>query len=191
MTGAAVAAVTHESGAGGTRTRDDVDHTRRKIGLLQDLSEDQRRERRGLRGLEHDGVPCGQGGGELPCEHQQWEVPGDDLPGDTERARVRSEPGVVELVGPARVVEEPGCDEGHVDVAALLDRLAVVEALGDRELTSPLLHETGDAEQVLAPITTAHLRPGLVVCATGGGDRAIDVLIARGRDLGDAGLVGG
>ena len=71
----------------------------------------------------------------------------------TPRARgLGAEPGVVELVGPAGVVEEPGRDERHVDVAALLDRLAVVEALGDGELAGALLHEPGDAEQVLAAV---------------------------------------
>ena len=88
----------------------------------------QRRERRGLRGLQHDRVARGERRGDLPREHEQREVPRDDLRGDAERARVRAEAGVVELVGPAGVVEEPRGDEGHVDVARLLDGLAVVEA---------------------------------------------------------------
>ena len=39
-----------------------------------------------------------------------------------------AEPRVLELVGPARVVEEVRRRQRHVDVAALADRLAVVEA---------------------------------------------------------------
>ena len=68
-------------------------------------------------------------------------------------------PGVVELVGPAGVVEEPRGDERDVDVARLLDRLAVVERLGDGELAGALLHEARDAEQVLAAVAAGHLRP--------------------------------
>ena len=78
-----------------------------QVGLLADLGEQQRGERRGLRGLEHDGVARGERRRDLPGQHQQREVPRDDLPGHAERLGVRPEAGVVELVGPARVVEEP------------------------------------------------------------------------------------
>ena len=169
---------------------DDVDDPVRELGLLHDLGEQQRGQRGGLGGLQHDGVARGERRGDLPGEHEQREVPRDDLRGDAERARVRAEPGVVELVGPARVVEEPGGDERHVDVAALLDRLAVVEALGDRQLAGALLHEPRDAEQVLAAVGPAELRPGLVVGAAGGGDGGIHVFGRRGGDLGDV-LLGG
>jgi hypothetical protein len=37
-------------------------------------------------------------------------------------------------------------DERQVDVAGLLDRLAVVEGLQDGELAGALLHQPGDAE---------------------------------------------
>ena len=47
---------------------------------------------------------------------------------------VRAEAGVLELVGPAGVVEEVRRDQRDVDVARLLDRLAVVERLQHGEL---------------------------------------------------------
>ena len=46
---------------------------------------------------------------------------------------------VLELVGPARVVEEVRRGERHVDVARLLDRLAAVHRLQDRELPRAFL----------------------------------------------------
>jgi len=101
------------------------------------------------------------------------------------RPRVRAESGVVELVGPARVVEEPGRDERHVDITALLDRLAVVQALGDRELARALLHQPRDTEQVLAAIRPRHPGPGLVVGTTRGHDRLVDVGGVRARDRRD------
>ena len=158
---------------------------RRRLRAQRFGQPDQRRERRGLRRLEHDRVAGGESRRELPGEHQQWEVPRDDLPGDAESAGVRAESGVIELVRPARVVEEPRGDQRHVDVATLLDRLAVVEALGDGELAGALLHEARDAEEVLAAIAAAHLRPGLLVGATSGGDRAVDILVTGRGDLGD------
>ena len=69
------------------------------------------------------------------------------------------EAGVVELVGPARVVEEVRGRQRDVDVAALLDRLAVVDALEDGELAGALLQEAGDAEQVLAAVGAGHPAP--------------------------------
>jgi hypothetical protein len=59
---------------------------------------------------------------------------------------------VVELVGPARVVEEPGRHQRDVDVARLADRLAVVERLEHRQLAGALLQDAGDPEEVLAAL---------------------------------------
>jgi hypothetical protein len=184
------AGVTHQRGAGGTRPGDDVHDTGGQIRLLQDLGEDQRRERRRLGRLEDDRVPGGESRCDLPREHEQREVPRDHLSGDAERLRVRAEPRMIELVGPPCVVEEPRGHEGHIDVAALLDRLPVVEALRHRQFPRALLHEASDAEQVLAAVAAAHPRPGLVIGATRSGDRAIDVLVAGRGDLGDV-LLGG
>jgi hypothetical protein len=89
----------------------------------------QRRQRRGLGRLEHHGVAAGQRRGDLPGEHEQREVPRDDLADDADGSRVSRREGAAELVGPAGVVEEVRRSERHVDVAALLDRLAVVEGL--------------------------------------------------------------
>ena len=181
----------HQRRAGGAGARHDVDDAGRQVGLLQDLGEDQRRQRRRLGGLEDDGVAGRERGGDLPGEHQQREVPRDDLAGDAEGAGAGAEPGVVELVGPAGVVEEPRGDERDVDVAALLDRLAVVEALGHGELACALLHEPGDAEEVLAAVAAAHLRPGLVVGAASGGDGGVDIRLAGRGDRRDVRFVGG
>ena len=142
----------HQSRSGGSGTGDDVDDARGQVGLLQDLGEEERRERRGLGGLEHDRVARGERRGDLPREHEQREVPRDDLSRDAERLRVGAESGVIELVGPPGVVEEPRGDQRDVDIAALLDRLAVVEALGDGELARALLDEPSDAEEVLAAV---------------------------------------
>ena len=68
-----------ERGARAAVAGDDVDDARRQLRLPQDVAEEQRRERRRLGGLEHDGVPGGERGRDLPREHQQREVPRDDL----------------------------------------------------------------------------------------------------------------
>ena len=106
----------------------------RQVGLLADLGEQQRRQRRGLGRLEDDGVAGRQGRRDLPRQHQHREVPRDDLAGHAERPGVRAEARVIELVGPARVVEEVRRGQRDVDVAGLADRLAVVQRLQDGEL---------------------------------------------------------
>src|SRR5690606_9519716 len=69
---------------------DDVeDAGRQEVGDL--LHEVEKGGRGLLRGLEHDGVAGGQGGGDLPGGHEDGEVPRDDLRDDAQR--------LVEVVG--------------------------------------------------------------------------------------------
>ena len=82
-----------------------------------------------------------------------------------------AEARVVELVGPARVVEEVRRGEGDVDVAGLADRLAVVQGLQDGELARALLQQPGDAEEVLAAVGRAHRAPESGERAAGGARR--------------------
>jgi hypothetical protein len=140
---------------------------------------------RGLRGLDDDGVTRGERRGNLPREHEQREVPRDHLCGDAERTGVRPEAGIVELVRPACVVEEPRCHEWHVDITALLDGFAVVQTLRDGEFASTLLDEPCDAKQVLAPVGAREAAPGAIVGFSGCGDRSIHILRIRIRNLGD------
>ena len=131
---------------------DDVDDAGGQVDLLADVGEGQRRERRGLGRLEHDGVAARQRRRDLPRQHQQREVPRDDLTAHADRLRVGAVAGVGQLVGPAGVVEEVGRHEGQVDVAGLLDRLAVVDRLQHGQLARALLDGAGDAVQVLGPL---------------------------------------
>ena len=85
-------------------------------------------------GLSTTVLPQASAGRDLPGQHQQREVPRDDLAGHAERLRVGAEAGVLQLVGPAGVVEEVRGGQRHVDVAGLLDRLAVVDRLQHGEL---------------------------------------------------------
>src|SRR5437763_1784234 len=81
---------------------------------------------------------------ELPRQHQQREIPRDDLPGDAERPRNAIRECVLELVGPTGVVEEVRRRERQVDIARLLDRLAAVQRLEHRKLARALLQDPRD-----------------------------------------------
>ena len=174
--------VGHERHADLARPGDDVDDARRQVGLAADLGEQEGRQRRRRGGLEDDGVAGGERRRDLPGEHQQREVPGDDLRRDAERARHAARERVLELVRPARVVPEVRGRERHVDVAALLDRLARVHRLEDRELAAALLEDAGDPEQVLGALAAGQVRPRPAAGALGGADGPVDV---GGGGLGD------
>jgi hypothetical protein len=96
---------------------DDVDDAGWEVGVADQLGQLERRERRCLRGLEHDCVAAGERWSDLPRRHEQGKVPGNDLARDAEGAGPPARERVVELVGPARVVEEMRGRERHVDVA--------------------------------------------------------------------------
>ena len=130
-------------------------------------------------------LPGGEGRRDLPREHQQREVPRDDLRRNAEWPGHPSRKRVVELVRPAGVVPEVVRRERHVDVAALLDRLAGVHRLEDGELAAPLLEDPGDPEQVLRALLAGQAAPARPLRAAGGADRAVDVRRRRLRDLGD------
>ena len=158
---------------------DDVDDARRELGLAAHIGEEERRQRRRLRGLQHDRVARCERRRDLPGEHQQREVPGDDLAGDAERLRLPVRERVLELVRPARVVEEVRGGERQVDVAALADRLAAVEALEHRELARALLEDPRDAEEVLRALGRRQRRPAVLEGAARRLDRRADVLLTR------------
>ena len=170
------AAVPDDRRADVTGARQHVEDARRQPGVGGDLGEHQRCERGGLGGLEHDRVAARQRWGDLPRGHQQREVPRDHGADHPERARVRPEACVLQLVGPAGVVEQVRRRRGHVDVAGLPDRLAVVEGLQHGQLTGPLGHHPRDPVEVLGPLRARHRAPHLFVRAAGRGDGPVDVL---------------
>ena len=173
-----------ERRAGAAVAGDDVDDARRQLGLAEHVAEEERRERRRLGRLEDDGVPGGERRRDLPGQHQQREVPRDDLPGDAERLRAAVGEGVLELVRPAGVVEEVRCGERNVDVARLLDRLAAVHRLEHGELARALLEDARDPEQVLGALRAGERRPAVLERVARRSDGAVDLLGRRLRDLG-------
>src|SRR3712207_3083486 len=94
----------HERGAGAAVAGQDRDDAGRQLGLLADLGEQQRGQRRGLGRLEDGRVAARQRGRELPRGHQQREVPRHDLRDDAVRAVVAARDAVGDLVRPPRVV---------------------------------------------------------------------------------------
>src|SRR5260221_13848049 len=101
----------------------DVDHAVRKRNLLTDLSESQRGKRRELRWLQHNSVARSQRRSNLPGEHEQREIPGNDLSNDSARGVA----GKFRLhqLRPSGMMIEVANHERNINVTALADRFAV------------------------------------------------------------------
>ena len=151
--------VRHDQRARLAGAREDVHHTVGQLSLHTDVGKEQRRQRRGLRGLQHDRVAGGQRRRDLPRQHQQREVPRDNLARDPDRSRLDVRERPLELVRPARVVEEVGGAQRDVDVAGLLDRLAAVHRLHHGELARALLQDARDPEEVARTARRTDARP--------------------------------
>jgi hypothetical protein len=95
-----------------------------------------------------------------------------------------AEPGVLELVRPAGMVEKVRGGQRDVHVAGFLDRLAVVEALKHGELAGPFLDGPGDPVQVLGAVPARHGAPGVPEGVAGRRDRAVHVRLPRLGHLG-------
>jgi len=181
--------------AGGlAESGDDVDHTRREAGLLDKLGEDEGRERCLLSGLQDDGVTRGQSRANLPGEHQQREVPGDDLAADTDglRTGVMEHVGVdvdglaLDLVSPAAVVADAANDGSDI-TAGHSDRLAVVEGLDGSQQLGILLGNVGELEQHQTALLGSDPAPDALKGLAGRGNGDINILLGglayRDNDL--------
>src|SRR4051794_29411898 len=175
--------VVDECGPRASVAGDDVHDTGRKLGLAQHVAEEERGQRRRLSRLQYDGIAGGQCGRDLPREHQQREVPRDDLSRDADRLRTPVRERVLELVRPAGVVEEVRGRERQVDVARLLDRLAAVQRLEHGELARALLEDARDAEHVLRALGPGQRRPAVREGVARGPDGGVDLRGARLADL--------
>ena len=160
-----------------------------QLGLLEDLGQQQRGQRRRLGRLEDRGVAARERGRELPGRHEQREVPRHDLPDDAVGLVLAPRDAVAQLVGPAGVVEEVRGGQRDVDVARLADRLAAVDRLDDGQLARALLDQARDAEEVLRALAPGQLRP-LGLRGARGVHGGGDVGLAGEGDLGH-GLLGG
>ena len=160
---------------------DDIDDTLRYAGALADLGEQDRGQRCELGRLQHHRAAGGERGRDLPGQHQQGKVPRDDLADDAGglvAGKLAFEP-----LRPAGVVDEVAHGKRHVDVAALADRLAIVDRFQHREEARVALHAATDRVENARPLVAAGILP-FRGRAGRCGDGRIDVGRRGFRDLG-------
>jgi len=167
---------------------DDVDHATWDAGALADLGEQQGGQRRVLGRLEHDSVTGGQRRRDLPCQHQEREVPRHDLAHHANGAVVREFFGL--QLGPAGVMVEVARGQRQVGVAGFADGLAIVQRLEHREQARVLLQQARERIHDLRAAMPTQGDPARLRAARGG-DGAFDVVLRRLRHLGQLAAVGG
>ena len=184
--------------SGLTETRDDVDDTGGEAGLLDQLSGDQGGERGLFGGLEDDAVSGSDGGSDLPCPHEEGEVPRNDLTAHANWLLLDVVEGVgggvddlaLNLVGPAAVVAESANAHGDVDLGHA-DGLAVVEGFDRGEEIGVLFKQAGELVQELATVFRGFLPPRALESLAGGGNGDVDILLGGLVDGADDLLGGG
>ncbi|SRR5258707_14519008 len=111
------------AGSGGF-AGDDIHNTGRQADLLYDLSKLQGAQRGIASWLEHNGIAHGQGRGDFPGQHEQWEVPGNNLTDYPDRL-VTGQFALHEL-RPAGMIVEVARHQWNIDITCLADGFAVV-----------------------------------------------------------------
>ena len=159
----------------------DIDDTLGQARLLTDFRQVERRQRRCLGRLEHHRIATCKSRCQLPCRHQQREVPGDHLTDHADRAGLRSRKSQLELVRPAAVIEKMRGGQRDVDVARLADRFATVERLQAGKLTRALQKDPSETIDVTCTLLARHRTPHLLLGPACRTHRTINILVTSMR----------
>eukprot|EP00756_Hemistasia_phaeocysticola_P039183 Hpha_TRINITY_DN16801_c4_g5::TRINITY_DN16801_c4_g5_i2::g.149588::m.149588 len=175
---------------GGTEAGDDVDNSVGVPHLLAKARHRQRGEGGLLACLHHNHVASGEGRPELPSEHEEGEVPRDDLPAHTHglveshaaHLPVHGDHPALGLLGPPRVVAEALNHKVQIHrrgVPRAVGGLAVVQRLQLLQVLLVVLDGLRELQHQVTPPTGVHLAPlaAVLESAAGGGNSAVDVLL--------------
>ncbi len=136
------AGMRHQGLARSAVARHDIDDAGRQARIAADFGEGQRGQRREFGGLQDDRIAGGQRRSDFPRQHQQREIPWDDLAADADRPLARK--FRLYQFRPAGVMIEMARHERHVEIARFADRLAIVHALEHGEEAVALLNVAGE-----------------------------------------------
>ena len=128
-----------QGGPGRAVAGDDVEHAIRHPGDPAKLGKHQRRQTGKFGRLEHHRVAGGQGWSDFPGQHQQREIPWDDLADHAQRLII-GELFFGEL-GPAGVMIKMPGHQRDIDIARFADRLAIIQRLEHGQRPAVFLHQ--------------------------------------------------
>jgi hypothetical protein len=177
--------------------RDDVDDSRGKACLGEELPEQERSDGSLLCRFEDNRAPSCECRCDLPSHHEQGIVPGDDLrdysngflPGVPEEGSTHGESAALDLVGLASEVAVDIGRVGDILCPGYADWLAVVESFEVGQEIAVLLDQVGKAEEQSPPRMRVHSPPlRRLECLPCRSDSQIDILLGGIDYFPDAGL---
>ena len=150
----------------------DIEDARRQARLLRQFGEQKSRERGEFGGLQHDRAAERQRRRHFPGQHQEREVPRNDLTHHADWLIV-GEFRFLKLGPAGMMIEMPRCQR-YVEIACLAHRLAIVETFDDGEEPGMALdHARQRIEMARAPMTA---EPGPArLRLSGGFDGTVDI----------------
>src|SRR5699024_9355742 len=104
-----------------------VDDAFWNAGILAKFSKFEGRQGSSFCWFQHNGVTGGQSRGNLPCQHQEWKIPGYNLSGHTQWLGFFSGKCVVQFICPASIVEKMSRCQRDINIPRLANRLAAVQ----------------------------------------------------------------
>ena len=178
----------HDGRTRGAIARDDVDNAGRQARLTADFGEGERGQGREFCGLQHHRVACRERRRDLPRQHQEREVPRDDLAADAD-CLITGE-FIRDQLRPAGMVVEMAGHQRNVDIARFADGLAIVHRLQHGEEALALLDGAGDGVEILRARMAGEFGPRAEALARSL-HRRIDICRRALRDAGNVLAIGG
>src|SRR5581483_6588282 len=139
----------HQRFSGRAVAGDDVHHSGRQANFAAYVRKSKRGKRCKLRRFEDHRVTGCERGRDLPGQHEQREIPGNDLADDTTGGVIREL--LSEQLRPAGVVIEVARYQWNVDITAFPNWFAIVQRLQNGEPARVALHCSGDGVQITRP----------------------------------------
>ena len=137
-----------------------VDNALGNTRLTTNIGEEKCGQRSIFRRLQDHSIAHSNRRRDLPRQHQQREIPRDNLSANTQRLGVRQL--AFHQLRHARVIVKMPLHKRDVDVTAFTDRLAVVQCLKHRKKAAVFLHQTGNRiEHPRPPVAPEFLPFGL------------------------------
>ena len=134
-----------------------VDNALGNTRLATNISEEKSGQRSILRRLQDHSIAHSNRRRDLPRQHQQGEIPRDNLSANAQRLSVRQL--AFHQLRHARMIVKMPLHEGDINVATLADRLAVVEGLKHRKKAAVFLQQTGNRVKYPRPPMASEFLP--------------------------------
>lgn len=182
---------------------EDVDDARWEASFLGELGGIEGTEGSLFGGFQDNCIAACDSWANLPCPHEQWEVPWNDLAADTdlveksavlfliksdrqahrfllnivESVGVRIHDLALNLVRPATIISQAAGAHANIDLGHT-ERLAIVQRLNGRELIKISLEEICKLDEIFSALLRGDFSPSALEGLAGGRNGNVDIFLA-------------